>query len=116
METTVAQEKLRITEMIEMLHESEQQRFEYHQGQNQILNQVHPTLFKIMKNDKLTYLIYISLHYIDQRIRYINLLRHTQYIVAHQATRMHRKRNFQLNRNQQANLIKVIYKAKVLIR
>ena len=28
METTVAQEKLRITEMIEMIHESEQQRFE----------------------------------------------------------------------------------------
>ena len=36
-----------------------------------------------MKNDKLTYLIYISLHHIDQKIRHIDYLPHTQYIVAH---------------------------------
>ena len=40
---------------------------------------------------------------------------HTQYIVTHQPTRIHRKRKFQLNRNEPANLIKVTYRPKVLI-
>ena len=48
-------------------------------------------------------------------MRHIDHLPHIQYIVAHQSTITYRKRKCQLNRNQQANLIKVKYKAKVLI-
>ena len=48
-------------------------------------------------------------------MRHIDHLPHIQYIVAHQSTIIYRKRKCQLNRNQQANLIKVKYKAKVLI-
>ena len=60
-----------------------------------------------MKSDKLTYLTYISLHHIDQRIKHIDHQPHTQWIEAHQLTRIHRKKKYQLNGNQQANLIKV---------
>ena len=97
-EITAAQEKLKIVEMFETLYESKQQRSErikkYHQGQKQIFDQIHLSLLKIMKNDKLTYLIYINLHHIDQRMRQMYHLPHTQYTVAHQPTRIHRRRKF----------------------
>ena len=61
----------------------------YHEVQKQIFDPVHPILLKIKKNDKLSWLIYISLHHIDKRIRHIDYLPHTQNILAHQLTRIH---------------------------
>ena len=50
----------------------------YHQGRKPIFDQAHPILLKIIKDEKVTYLIYISLQHIDQMTRHIDHLPHTQ--------------------------------------
>ena len=88
-EITAAREKLKIAEMFETLYESKQQRSEtIKQVSSRRITNLRPSTSYLAQNDeeRQTYLIYISLHHIDQRIRHIDHLPHTQYIVAHQPT------------------------------
>ena len=118
-EITAAQEKLKIAEITEMLYENKQQRSKTIKqvSSRPITNLGLSTSYLAQNNEEQqTNILYVhqSTQYRpkDKLYRSPN---HTQYIVAHQPTRIHRKRKIQLNRNEPANLIKVTYRPKVLI-
>ena len=118
-EITAAQEKLKIAEITEMLYENKQQRSKtIKQVSSRPITNLGLSTSYLAQNNEERQTNILDVHQSTQyrpKDKTYRSPTHTQYIVTHQPTRIHRKRKFQLNRNEPANLIKVTYRPKVLI-